>query len=81
MRMNTLQWAKEMDQQDPLNKYREEFYIDNNKIYFDGNSLGLLSKRAESALYSVMEAWRTYGIDGWTEGKQPWFLFSRITWE
>nr|WP_193750884.1 kynureninase [Bacillus coahuilensis] len=76
MRMNTLQWAKEMDQQDPLNKYREEFYIDNNKIYFDGNSLGLLSKRAESALYSVMEAWRTYGIDGWTEGKQPWFYLA-----
>lgn len=42
----------------------------------DGNSLGLLSKRAERRLIEVLNDWKEQGIDGWTQGKHPWFSLS-----
>ncbi|MBM7601991.1 kynureninase [Virgibacillus halotolerans] len=69
-------YAQYLDQQDGLKNYRNEFYISENKIYFDGNSLGLLSKRSEQAVDKLMASWRDYAIDGWTEGTHPWFYLS-----
>ncbi|MTH53667.1 kynureninase [Bacillus mangrovi] len=69
----TLEYAKTLDQADPLAHYRDEFCLIKDTIYLDGNSLGLLSKRSEQAVEDVMQAWKTRGIDGWTEGEQPWF--------
>ncbi|MDQ0255098.1 kynureninase [Evansella vedderi] len=74
--MFTREYAKEMDKQDNLSKYRKEFYIKEGQIYLDGNSLGLLSKRAEASLLNVLQSWRDNGIDGWTEGDNPWFYLS-----
>ncbi|API91331.1 MULTISPECIES: kynureninase [unclassified Virgibacillus] len=68
--------AKRLDEQDPLSKYREEFYTSSDQIYFDGNSLGLLSTRAEAALHNLLASWKQHGIDGWTEGEHPWFYLS-----
>lgn len=68
--------ARKLDEQDELKNYRQEFYIPNNCIYFDGNSLGLLSKRSEEALLHMLESWKRFGIDGWTEGDEPWFYLS-----
>ncbi|MDQ1003265.1 kynureninase [Neobacillus niacini] len=72
----TLEYAKQLDQTDSLNRYREEFYIKPNTIYMDGNSLGLLSKRAERTLLESLNDWKEHGIDGWTKGKHPWFFLS-----
>lgn len=68
--------AKELDQQDELNSFRKEFYLGNDTIYFDGNSLGLLSKRAEQSVLSLMASWKEHAIDGWTEGTHPWYYVS-----
>ncbi|RNA66820.1 kynureninase [Alteribacter keqinensis] len=68
--------AVELDRQDPLSKYKSEFYINEDTIYMNGNSLGLLSKRAEQALYTSLEDWKNQGIDGWMNGEEPWFYFS-----
>lgn len=68
--------AKELDRNDTLADYRKEFYIPDGKIYMDGNSLGLLSKRAERTLYELLDSWKVLGIDGWTEGERPWFYLS-----
>ncbi|UJL47283.1 kynureninase [Virgibacillus sp. NKC19-16] len=70
-------YAQHLDQQDNLKNFRNEFYIPNDTIYFDGNSLGLMSKRAETTVNTLMNAWKTYAIDGWTEGKHPWFYLSQ----
>lgn len=70
------QYARFLDAQDELAPYREEFYLQEGTIYLDGNSLGLLSKRAEQALFDILQAWKTYGIDGWTSGNYPWFYLS-----
>src|SRR4051812_21657854 len=72
----TLEYAKQLDQEDILNRFREEFYIKPNSIYMDGNSLGLLSKRAERTLLESLNDWKEHGIDGWTKGKHPWFFLS-----
>ncbi|CAM3830783.1 kynureninase [Mesobacillus zeae] len=72
----TENYAHMLDEQDVLASYRKEFYIKKDGIYLDGNSLGLLSKRAEQALLDLLESWKLYGIDGWTEGKNPWFYLS-----
>ncbi|WP_077324528.1 kynureninase [Virgibacillus siamensis] len=69
-------YATYLDEQDVLKTYRNEFYNRNNIIYLDGNSLGLLSKRAEKAVDHMMQSWKQYAIDGWTEGNNPWYYLS-----
>lgn len=73
---HTLDYAKQMDKEDTLRCYREEFYLKPNSIYMDGNSLGLLSKRAERTLLESLEDWKEHGIDGWTQGNHPWFFMA-----
>ncbi|MDQ0482039.1 kynureninase [Guptibacillus hwajinpoensis] len=72
----SIQYAKKLDDQDPLSHFREEFYLQPNNIYMDGNSLGLLSKKAESSLLQSLNDWKVNGIDGWTEGNEPWFYMA-----
>lgn len=69
-------YAKECDKHDELAPFQEEFYKREGTIYLDGNSLGLLSKRAEQSLLKMLHSWKHYGIDGWTEGEHPWFSLS-----
>ena len=68
--------AMQMDEQDPLKKYRNEFYVKKGQYYLDGNSLGLLSKWSEKAVLSLLHSWKEYGIDGWTKGNHPWYYLS-----
>ncbi|PLT28229.1 kynureninase [Peribacillus deserti] len=71
----TLEYAIHLDNKDILHTYREEFYL-LPQIYMDGNSLGLLSKRAEKTLLDSLQDWKELGIEGWTKGREPWFYFS-----
>jgi kynureninase len=72
----SLEYARQLDNEDPLHRFREEFYLKPGSIYMDGNSLGLLSKRAEKTLLESVEDWKNYGIGGWTNGDHPWFFLS-----
>ncbi|MCK1992070.1 kynureninase [Peribacillus muralis] len=72
----TLDYAKQLDEQDALHAFRNEFYLKPDSIYMDGNSLGLLSKRAERTLLESLSDWKEHGIDGWTQGKHPWFFMA-----
>lgn len=73
---SSLEYAKKLDQHDELAGFRNEFYLKENHIYLDGNSLGLLSKRAEKALLNSLNDWKELGIDGWMKGDHPWFYLS-----
>ena len=75
MESTMLEYAKRLDEQDALSMYRDEFYVQPDVIYMDGNSLGLLSKRAEKSVLTLLDSWKQYGIDGWTQGEHPWFYF------
>ncbi len=68
-----LEYAVELDRADPLARFRERFYLPPDRLYFDGNSLGLLSRDAEAAVLRAMEEWKTLGIDGWLGAPTPWF--------
>ncbi|SOC38093.1 kynureninase [Ureibacillus acetophenoni] len=72
----TRNYAEQLDQQDQLNSFKNEFYIRDGVYYMDGNSLGLLSKRSEQTLLSLLNSWKEHGIDGWTKGEYPWFYLS-----
>ncbi|WP_059105733.1 kynureninase [Shouchella shacheensis] len=69
-------YAEKLDENDPLNAYASLFYKEKQTVYVDGNSLGLLSTLAEEATLAILESWKRYGIDGWTEGEHPWFTLS-----
>ncbi|WKA55883.1 kynureninase [Planococcus shixiaomingii] len=68
--------AIERDQKDVLARFKQEFFQPEDQIYMDGNSLGLMSKRAEAKLVELAASWKVHGIDGWTEGAHPWFTLA-----
>ncbi|WP_075619926.1 kynureninase [Paenisporosarcina indica] len=74
----TKQFATDMDSHDKMRKYKVEFYLSENQLYMDGNSLGLMSKRSEATLHKLISSWRDKGIDGWTEGEEPWFMYPEL---
>lgn len=65
---------KLLDAHDLLAQFRSEFYIREDIIYLDGNSLGAASKPAERYLQECLNEWKHYAIEGWTEGPNPWFF-------
>lgn len=69
-------FAQRMDLDDPLNRFRERFYIPEKTVYMDGNSLGLLSKESEKTLLRALDEWKTMGIRGWLDAEKPWFTFA-----
>ncbi len=72
----SLEYARELDRQDPLAHFRDEFVIDDpDLIYLDGNSLGRLPRRTAARLREVVEGeWGKRLIRGWGEG---WFTASQ----
>ncbi|MBD3724102.1 MAG: kynureninase [Flavobacteriaceae bacterium] len=74
---NTREFSKELDRQDNLAKYREEFIFPkvNGKevIYFVGNSLGLQPKRARKYVDEVMDDWANLAVEGHFYAEKPWW--------
>ncbi len=68
--------ARQLDRVDTLSGFRKRFYLPENKVYLDGNSLGLISRDAEESLLRVLDEWKTLGIRGWLEARRPWFYFA-----
>lgn len=71
----TKEYAEKLDQQDALRDMKKEFYVQEDQIYLDGNSLGLMPKRAEDTLNEVIDSWKNFGIDGWSGREIPLVLF------
>lgn len=71
----SLEYARALDAADPLASFRERFYLPDDALYFDGNSLGLLSKDAEAVVLSALDQWKRLGIDGWMRADPAWFTF------
>lgn len=68
--------AEEMDADDELAAFRNEFFLPEGVIYLDGNSLGLLSSPAEKSVLRVLDEWKRLGVGGWTEADPPWFFLA-----
>ncbi len=70
-----LNFARNLDKDNEMIAYKEEFYQDDNRIYLVGNSLGLLSKSAEKEIMQTLDEWREHGVEGWTKGEPAWFWY------
>ncbi|MBP2832153.1 kynureninase [Aquimarina sp. U1-2] len=74
---NTLEFARQLDEKDPLRKYRDRFLFPkvNNKpvVYFTGNSLGLQPKNAKDYVDEVMKDWSELAVEGHFYAKKPWW--------
>lgn len=73
---NNLTYAKRLDEEDALKRFRNEFIFPQHKnadaIYFLGNSLGLQPKRTGDYIKEVLQQWGNYGVEGFFKGDQPW---------
>lgn len=74
---NTREFARKLDQQDHLAKYRDEFIFPkvNGKevIYFVGNSLGLQPKTAQKYVDEIMKDWAELAVEGHFYADKSWW--------
>jgi kynureninase len=75
-----LDFAKQLDNEDQLADYRQQFHIPKDKngkdlIYFCGNSLGLQPKITKTYIDQELQDWANLGVEGHTEGKNPWLHY------
>ena len=79
----TLDFAQQMDAQDPLRHFRDQYLFPQhqgqNGLYFCGNSLGLQPKKARHFLEKELVHWQELGVEGHFEGELPWFYSHRIS--
>lgn len=72
-----LEYAKSLDKQDKLSHLRQRFYVNDDEIYMDGNSLGLSSRDAEDALNKMFQVWREEAIRIWGADEGQYFNYSK----
>lgn len=74
---NTREFAQQLDAQDELKHYRNEFLFPQhngkNVIYFTGNSLGLQPKRTKKYVDDVMNDWSNMAVEGHFYAEKPWW--------
>ncbi|MEJ7557768.1 MAG: kynureninase [Pedobacter sp.] len=78
---NTLDYAKRMDEEDPLLQFRQEFLFPRHNgqpfIYLCGNSLGLQPKAAREVLNIQLANWENLAVEGWFQGDAPWMFYHK----
>lgn len=80
--LNTPEHAAELDNNDSLSAFREEFYFPflhgRKAIYFTGNSLGLQPKATQDAILTELEDWANFGVEGHFHARNPWYSYHEI---
>jgi len=73
---STLAFAQQLDQDDPLQSFRQQFIIPTEngkeKVYFLGNSLGLQPKRTKDSIQAIMNDWAAHGVEAFFGADEPW---------
>lgn len=76
---NNLAYARRQDAGDPLQHFRQQFFIPpvqgREAIYFCGNSLGLQPKTARAAVEQEFLDWQLLGVEGHFQGTHPWLHY------
>ena len=77
---NSLEFAKQLDRDDPISYLRKEFHIPTDKegnewLYFTGNSLGLQPKITKKYIKQELDDWAKFGVEGHFEAKNPWISY------
>ena len=81
--INTFQYAKKLDSQDTLRRFRNQFLIPSSNgksnIYFAGNSLGLQPKGTKKYVNEELYDWATLGVEGHLHSRRPWLYYHKFT--
>ncbi len=80
---NTIEFAHELDRQDRLASFRNEFHFPKQAngedvIYLCGNSLGLQPKSTGQAISQELEDWRKLGVRGHMKARNPWMPYHEL---
>ncbi len=79
---NSLEFAKQLDEQDALNSFRKKFFIPQHNgtdsIYFTGNSLGLQPRTVSKYVEQELQDWARMGVEGHFHAKHPWMPYHEI---
>lgn len=79
---NTLAFAQQMDEQDELRSYRDQFYFPQHQgrdsVYFTGNSLGLQPRSLQAYVQEHLNDWANMGVEGHFSGKHPWISYGEL---
>ncbi|MDB5128271.1 kynureninase [Mucilaginibacter sp.] len=78
---DTLEFANQLDQQDQLKSFRDEFLIPKHNghdaVYLCGNSLGLQPRSAKKYIQDQLNAWEDNAVEGWFMGNEPWLNYHK----
>jgi len=81
--INSLQFAKVMDREDPLRSFRNLFLMPKShgktSIYFTGNSLGLQPKTTAKFILEELKDWAVLGVEGHEHARRPWLYYHKFT--
>ncbi|HEY9681244.1 MAG TPA: kynureninase [Oculatellaceae cyanobacterium] len=82
---NDLDFAKHMDETDPLRVFRQEFLFPNRAgdsiVYLAGNSLGLQPRSATGYVLEELGEWARLGVEGHFQARHPWLLYHEFLTE
>ena len=75
--------ARARDAADPIARFRAEYAFPRGPdgapvVYFAGNSLGLMPKRARTLVNEELDAWERLGVEGHFDGPRPWFSYHEL---
>jgi kynureninase len=76
---NSFLCAQQLDREDPLRQFRDQFIIPTKngveQIYFLGNSLGLQPKTTATYINQVLTQWNQNGVESFFMGDDPWMNY------
>lgn len=79
---NNLDFARQQDNQDPLQGYRNLFHIPaingRESIYLCGNSLGLQPRSVRTYIERELLDWELLGVEGHFKAKNPWMYYHHL---
>lgn len=68
----------ELDAQDPLRSFREQFFLPRGETYLCGHSLGLQPKRISDYIDEELLQWQELAVKAHLAGVRPWLPYHRF---
>ena len=84
--MKSHESAQSLDRQDSLAHFRERFHFPEGSgtetpVYFTGNSLGLMPKKAREYVEQELDDWSLLAVEGHLHAKNPWLPYHEFLTE
>lgn len=78
----SLEFARILDQDDPLRTFRDKFIFPRHNgepvLYFCGNSLGLQPLSVRQAVNAELDHWGEHAVEGHFRGEKPWMYYHKF---